>query len=33
MLYLTPQQSQEYGLIDKVLEAEEVADPVPVGAS
>jgi ATP-dependent Clp protease protease subunit len=33
MLYLTPQQAQEYGLIDKVLEAEEVADPVPVGAS
>jgi ATP-dependent Clp protease protease subunit len=33
MLYLTPQQAQVYGLIDKVLEAEEVADPVPVGAS
>ena len=32
MYYMTPQQAQEYGLIDKILEsAKELPSPVPVG--
>lgn len=31
MLYMTPQQAKEYGLIDRVLESSEVDLPVPAG--
>lgn len=33
MLYLTPQQAKEYGLIDRVLESSEIDVPVPAGVS
>lgn len=33
MLYMTPYQAKEYGLIDKVLEANEVTAPLPAGVS
>lgn len=33
MLYMTPYQAKEYGLIDKVLEAHEVTVPLPAGVS
>jgi ATP-dependent Clp protease protease subunit len=33
MLYMTPEQAKEYGLIDRVLEsAKELPKAVPVGA-
>ncbi len=33
MLYMTPQQAKEYGLIDRVLESQDLVTPVPVGVS
>ncbi|NEQ87373.1 MAG: ATP-dependent Clp protease proteolytic subunit, partial [Moorea sp. SIO2I5] len=30
-LYMTPQQAQEYGLIDRVLEPQELDTPIPAG--
>jgi len=33
MLYLTPQEAKEYGLIDKLLEPTELPAPVPAGIS
>lgn len=33
MLYLTPQQAKEYGLIDRVLESSEIDVPIPAGIS
>lgn len=32
LFYLTPQQAAEYGLIDRVLEREDLAAPLPAGA-
>ncbi len=32
LFYITPQQSVEYGLIDRVLEREDLAAPLPAGA-
>lgn len=32
-LYMTPQQALEYGLIDRVLEATDLAAPLPVGVA
>lgn len=33
MLYMTPQQAKEYGLIDRVLETNELPTPIPAGVS
>lgn len=33
MLYMTPQEAKEYGLIDRVLESTDLAAPLPVGVS
>jgi ATP-dependent Clp protease protease subunit len=35
MFYMTPQEAKEYGLIDRVLEANEsaAAPPLPAGVS
>ena len=33
MLYMTPYQAQEYGLIDRVLETSEIPVPLPAGVS
>jgi ATP-dependent Clp protease protease subunit len=33
LFYMTPQQAKEYGLIDRVLETNEVVPPLPVGVS
>jgi ATP-dependent Clp protease protease subunit len=33
LLYMTPYQAKEYGLIDRVLEAQDLATPLPVGVS
>jgi ATP-dependent Clp protease protease subunit len=33
LLYMTPHQAKEYGLIDRVLEAQDLATPLPVGVS
>ncbi|MBW4545285.1 MAG: ATP-dependent Clp protease proteolytic subunit [Symplocastrum torsivum CPER-KK1] len=33
LLYMTPHQAKEYGLIDRVLEAQDLPTPLPVGVS
>lgn len=33
MFYMNPYEAQEYGLIDRVLEAEDLAHPLPAGAT
>jgi ATP-dependent Clp protease protease subunit len=33
LLYMTPYEAKEYGLIDRVLESNDVAAPLPVGVS
>lgn len=33
LLYMTPQQAKEYGLIDRVLNTDELVSPIPVGVS
>lgn len=33
MFYMTPQQAKEYGLIDRVLETNELPTPLPAGVS
>jgi ATP-dependent Clp protease protease subunit len=33
LLYMTPYEARDYGLIDRVLESNDVAVPLPVGVS
>jgi ATP-dependent Clp protease protease subunit len=33
LLYMTPHQAKEYGLIDRVIESTDLATPLPVGVS